>query len=235
MPVEVEELRVSVSRREGESEFVTLASHELRAPVAAIHEIAKTLVGRAGLDADQTAALHDVLLKNTELLAHLLDELLDLSLADAGGITLAPAPLHVRARVEDLVRSLAGDRSAEVVVDVPGELSPLVDAGAFDRIVGNLLVNALLHGRPPVTIAASAGDEGLSVVVEDRGDGVPSEFAPRLFERFARGPRVNGEGSRGSGLGLAIAQMYAQAHGGELSYRDASPHGARFDLVLPTR
>lgn len=223
-------------RPEGESEFVTLASHELRAPVAAIHEIAKTLAGRgASLDADQTAALHEVLLKNTELLAHLLDELLDLSRADAGGIALAPAPLDVRARVEELVRVLAGDRGGEVVVEVPGELSALVDAGAFDRIVGNLLVNALLHGRPPVTIAASSGSEGLSIVVEDRGDGVPGEFAPRLFERFARGPRSNGEGSRGSGLGLAIAQMYTHAHGGELSYREASPHGARFDLVLPAR
>jgi signal transduction histidine kinase len=227
---------MSAVKREGESEFVTLASHELRAPVAAIHEIAKTLAGRAGpVDADQMASLHELLLKNTELLTRLLDELLDLSRADAGGIVLAPAPLAVRARTEDLVRSLAGDRSGDVVVDVPQELSPLVDAEAFDRIVGNLLVNALLYGRPPVTIAASAVEEGLSVVVEDRGDGVPSEFAPRLFERFARGPRTNGETSRGSGLGLAIAQMYAHAHGGELSYRDASPHGARFDLLLPTR
>lgn len=227
---------MSGSRREGESEFVTLASHELRAPVAAIHEIAKTLAGHAGpLTAEQTAALHDVLLKNTDRLARLLDELLDLSRADAAGIALAPEPLPVRARVEGLVRSLAGDRGSEVVVDVPGELSPLVDPRAFDRIVGNLLVNALLHGRPPVTIAASEGADGLTVVVEDRGDGVPSEFAPRLFDRFARGPRVNGEGARGSGLGLAIAQMYAHAHGGDLSYRDASPHGARFDLRLPAR
>ncbi|MGZ4440286.1 MAG: sensor histidine kinase [Gaiellaceae bacterium] len=227
---------MSGSRRKGESEFVTLASHELRAPVAAIHEIAKTLAGRGrALDAEQTAALHDVLLKNTDLLARLLDELLDLSRADAAGIALAPEPLPVRARVEGLVRSLAGDRGSEIVVDVPEELSPLVDPGAFDRIVGNLLVNALLHGRPPVTIAASEGEDGLVVVVEDRGDGVPSEFAPRLFERFARAPRVNGEGARGSGLGLAIAQMYARAHGGELSYRDASPHGARFDLRLPAR
>jgi len=227
---------MSASRREGESEFVSLASHELRAPVAAIHEIAKTLAGHeVALDPEQTAALHDVLLKNTELLARLLDELLDLSRADATGIALAPEPLPVRARVEDLVHALAGDRAAEVVIDVPGELSPLVDPGAFDRIVGNLLANALLHGRPPVTIAARAVDDGLTVVVEDRGDGVPGEFAPRLFERFARGPRVNGETARGSGLGLAIAQMYAQAHGGEVTYHEASPRGARFDLRLPAK
>src|ERR1700690_652399 len=127
---------MSESRREGESEFVTLASHELRAPVAAIHEIARTLAGRAGpLDADQTAALHVVLLKNTEVLTRLVDKLLDLSRADPAGITVEPAPLAGRARVEGLVRALAGDRGGDVVVDVPEELTADVDAGAFDRIV----------------------------------------------------------------------------------------------------
>jgi two-component system, OmpR family, sensor histidine kinase MtrB len=214
---------------------VTLASHELRAPAAAIHEIAKTLAGRAGpLQPDQVSALHEVLLKNTELLTRLLDELLDLSRADAGGIDIAPAPLPIRARVEELVHALASDRAREVVVDIPAELTPLVDAGAFDRIVGNLLANALLHGRPPVTILAGASDGELTVVVEDRGDGVPADFVPRLFERFARGPRSDGEANRGSGLGLAIAEMYAEAHGGNLSYADALPHGARFELVWPT-
>jgi len=224
------------TRPRGESEFVALASHELRAPAAAIHEIAKTLAGRAGpLRADQVSALHELLLKNTELLTRLLDELLDLSRADAGGIDIVPAPLAIRARVEELVHAFAGDRAAEVAVDVPNALTPVVDAAAFDRIVGNLLANALLHGRPPVTIAASESDGELIVVVEDGGDGVPADFAPRLFERFVRGPRPSGDASRGSGLGLAIAQMYAHAHGGELSYLDASPHGARFELVLPTR
>jgi two-component system sensor histidine kinase MtrB len=230
-----EERVVTTSRPPGENEFVTLASHELRAPAAAINEIAKTLAGQAdGLEAGQVAALHQLLLRNTELLTRLLDELLDLSRADAGGISIAPSPLAVRARVEELVHVLGGDRSGEVTVDVASELTSFVDHGAFDRIVGNLIANALLHGRPPVTVTATAGDEALTVVVEDRGDGVPAEFAPRLYDRFARGPRAAGEGSRGSGLGLAIAQMYAHAHGGELIYRDALPRGARFELELPT-
>jgi two-component system, OmpR family, sensor histidine kinase MtrB len=223
------------SRRQGESEFVTLAAHELRSPVVAINEIAKTLAGHTDtLEAGEVAALHQLLLRNTELLTRLLDELLDLSRADAGGITIAAVPLAVRGRVEELVDALGGDRGGEVTVDVPEELSSLVDPGAFDRIVGNLIANALLHGRPPVTITARASDEVLNVVVEDRGDGVPAEFAPRLFDRFARGPRPAGDTSRGSGLGLAIAQLYAQAHGGALTYHDASPRGARFELELPT-
>jgi signal transduction histidine kinase len=68
------------------------------------------------------------------------------------------------------------------------------------------------------------------VVVEDRGAGVPSDFADRLFDRFTRLATNEGEGA---GLGLAIARSYARAHGGSLTYEPANPHGARFRLVLP--
>ena len=97
---------------------------------------------------------------------------------------------------------------------------------ALDRIVSNLLVNAFRYGKPPVVVRAESGLVGLSVVVEDAGDGVAPELVPQLFERFARG------GSEGTGLGLAIARSYARAHQGELSYRPVSPHGASFEVVL---
>jgi two-component system OmpR family sensor kinase len=71
------------------------------------------------------------------------------------------------------------------------------------------------------------------VAVEDRGDGVPTEFVPRLFERFSRSDPSRRRAG-GTGLGLAIAHSYAAAHSGELRYREARPHGARFELVLPS-
>jgi signal transduction histidine kinase len=71
------------------------------------------------------------------------------------------------------------------------------------------------------------------VVVEDSGPGVPPDFVPRLFERFTRSPELHREKS-GSGLGLAIARSYAHAHGGKLLYEAAEPHGARFELVVPS-
>jgi signal transduction histidine kinase len=72
------------------------------------------------------------------------------------------------------------------------------------------------------------------LTVEDRGRGVAPEFVPDLFERFSRseGARVN---AIGTGLGLAIARSYARAHGGDLLYENAIPHGARFQLVLPAQ
>ena len=104
------------------------------------------------------------------------------------------------------------------------------DPNAFDRIVSNLVVNAVRYGRAPITIAARQRDRHLRLTVEDRGGGVAREFVPRLFDRFSRGDEAAGDGS---GLGLSIAKSYAQAHGGELVYESAHPHGARFELVLP--
>ena len=96
----------------------------------------------------------------------------------------------------------------------------------------NLVTNAFRYGVPPIVVRAERSDNHLRVIVEDRGHGVPAEFVPNLFERFTRS-----EGTRaaavGTGLGLAIARSYARAHGGDLVYEDAVPHGARFSVVLP--
>ena len=83
-------------------------------------------------------------------------------------------------------------------------------------------------------VRAVQSDRHFRLTVEDQGHGVAAEFIPDLFERFTRsdGSQRN---AGGTGLGLAIARSYARAHGGDLFYEDALPHGARFELVLPTR
>jgi two-component system sensor histidine kinase MtrB len=117
-----------------------------------------------------------------------------------------------------------------VSVQVEAGLRAVVDPHAFDRIVSNLLVNAIRHGAPPVTLSATRTSEELVVTCEDRGAGVASDFVGSLFERFTRGATRSSEGA---GLGLAIAQVYARAHGGAIHYEPAEPHGARFRLTLP--
>ena len=121
-----------------------------------------------------------------------------------------------------------------VRIDIPPDLEAIVDPDAFDRVVSNLIVNALRYGDAPVRVYAEQPDRYFRLSVEDSGPGVPREFVPQLFERFTRGRRAQ-EGPSGAGLGLAIALQYAQAHGGELLYEDAEPHGARFKLVLPAK
>jgi two-component system, OmpR family, sensor histidine kinase MtrB len=214
------------------SQFIALASHELRAPAAVIHGVAKTVAARAErIDGQQLHALHATLVQHTERLTRLIDELLDLSRLEAKAIAIDRRPLPVRPRIVELVQSVAGERRDEVVVDVPADLEPHVDATAFDRIVGNLVTNALRYGRTPISIRAVQNDRHFRLSVEDQGDGVAPAFVPKLFDRFSRG--VDSGSAAGSGLGLSIAQAYAQAHGGQLFYEDASPHGARFQLVLP--
>jgi signal transduction histidine kinase len=212
-------------------QFIALAAHELRAPFAVMHGIIKTLNARQDLPADQTASLRTALDDQSERTARLIEQLLDLSRLDASSIPIECSRFPIRPRVEDLVRLVAGDRAAEVAVQVPDGLEVFADPTAFDRIVSNLLVNALRHGQAPVTVTARQRDTHFRLTVEDRGRGVESSFVPRLFDRFARS--VKAADSKGSGLGLSIAQSYAQAHGGELVYSHADPHGARFDLVLP--
>ena len=213
------------------SHFIALASHELRAPVAVIHGIGVTLnQRREQLRLEEMGDLHGVLNEQTEHLAHLVNQLLDLSRLEADAIELRKTEITVKPVVEAIVSAVAAEHTDKIDIAVPDDLATQVDPDAFDRIVSNLVVNALKYGAPPVTIAAEQKDTHFRLVVEDRGDGVGKEFVPRLFERFAR---ADEQKKGGSGLGLAIAQSYANAHGGELVYDDAKPRGARFELVLP--
>jgi signal transduction histidine kinase len=166
-------------------------------------------------------------------MATLVEQLLDLSRLDADAIDIEPQPLRVRERVEDVVHAAAAGRTGVVEIDVPPELEAFADVNAFERILTNLVTNALKYGDPPVIVHAEQTDRHFRLSVEDRGRGVAPEFVPDLFERFTRSDASRER--RGTGLGLAIAQAYARAHDGELVYEAAQPHGARFKLVLPPR
>jgi signal transduction histidine kinase len=229
------EARIALERaNEVKSNFVALAAHELRTPMTTIHGFVTTLHHLSDrLDDEQRAQVRDALLQQTERMAGLIEQLLDLSRLDAEAIDIAPEPIRVRDQIEEIVVAVAADPSAvDIVID--DETIAVADRNALERIVSNLVTNAFRYGTPPVTVRAEQSDRHFRLSVEDRGLGVAVEFVPDLFERFSRG-----EGSRaaapGTGLGLAIARSYARAHGGDLLYEDATPHGARFMLVLPAQ
>jgi signal transduction histidine kinase len=227
------EARVALERAdELKSHFVALAAHELRAPVATVHTTAETLWRRgAELSPALVTQLHEHLFAQTERLRLLVEQLLDLSRLEAEAVAIEPVPFVVRRRVEELVTTAAGQRVQDVEIAIPEDLAATADLAAFDRVVSNLLQNALRYGQPPIAVRATQNDRHFRLTVEDRGPGVPAEFVPDLFERFTRGPEVHGRA--GTGLGLAIARSYAHAHRGDLLYEPADPRGARFQLVLP--
>ena len=212
------------------SQFAALASHELRTPAAAIYGAVRTLDAReADLAPEQRAELRRMLTEQSRRLFDIVENLLDLSRLEADSIRIEPTRIVVPERLSAIVDSVF-DSEADVTVDAPEGFAALVDAQAFDRIVSNLVANALRHGAPPIVVSARGSNGELSVTIEDRGRGVADEFVGSLFERFSRGAT---ESSEGAGLGLSIAQSYTRAHGGTLTYEPAEPHGARFRVVLP--
>ena len=208
--------------------FVAIASHELRTPATAVYGVLKTLADRGPhLTEDLRQELLNVGVEQGERLRRLLEELLDLSRLDGRAVAIEPRPVVLRAALADVVHG-ALSASDSVELDVPDDLAAVVDPLVLERVVSNLVANAVRYGSPPIRIVARQRDRHLRVAVEDAGPGVPEELEGRIFDRFARG----GGGDTGHGLGLAIARAYAQAHGGDLVY-DHRPTGARFELLIP--
>jgi signal transduction histidine kinase len=231
---EEREARLALERAdEVKTNFVALAAHELRTPVATVHGLVETIQSRRDdLEESQLVEIEGVLRSQTQRLKSLVEQLLDLSRLDAEAVKIAPQRFRVRPRVQEIVAASVPDRTSDIDLVVEPSLEAEIDPDAFDRIVSNLVVNAIRYGAAPVTVQATQTDRHFRLTVEDRGGGVAPEFVPDLFERFSRSARSR-ERSAGTGLGLAIARSYAQAHHGDLFYEPAQPTGARFRLVLP--
>jgi signal transduction histidine kinase len=215
------------------SDFISIASHELKTPIAVVHGIASTLHLRGNqLNRSQLEELRATLYDQTSHLSALTDELLDLSRLDAGAVDVHPERFRPREQIEGLLPTIAPDRLGEIEVTVPPRLEVVTDPDGFTRIVSNLLTNALRHGDPPVEVRAEH-DGKFKLIVQDSGGGVDPDFVPRLFERFSRSHSSGAKQLGGAGLGLAIARSFARKLGGDLLYEPARPHGACFALVLP--
>jgi signal transduction histidine kinase len=207
--------------------FVAIASHELRTPATSVYGALATVVERGD---ELSPELRDQLLRmgleQGERLRRLVEELLDLSRLDSHVVSVDPRPIVLRALLEEIATATLPPETA-YELDVPGDLAVLADRLVLDRVVSNLLTNAVRYGVPPIVVAAERRDRYLRISVGDQGAGVPDDLRPRLFERFARGTTASG-----SGLGLSIARSYARAHGGDLVY-EHDRDGPRFELIVP--
>jgi signal transduction histidine kinase len=211
-------------------EFVALAAHELRTPATTVYGLAATLAQRE-LPAELVEELQQTLHSQAERMIRLVEQLLDMSRLDAASIPLNPEPIALKAELEQIVRGSALGSEHLVEIDVPESEAVMADRAVLERVVGNLVTNAVRHGEPPVRIVARQHDTHLRLSVQDSGQGIDPEFVPSLFDRFQRSDAARQTGT-GAGLGLSIARLYARAHGGDLVY-EPDAEGARFDLVLP--
>lgn len=207
--------------------FLAAVSHELRTPLTVIAGIAETL-RRLPPDAAAPGELLDPLDRNVRRLDVLVGDVLLLAGLDAGALRLRVEPI----RLDRELRRLAADHGpVGVELDVPEHLVAWSDPRHLDRILSNLLANAVRHGAPPIEVAARAEGDAVRLSVRDHGPGLGDEQLATLTERFARGSRA--DRSTGTGLGLALARELVEHAGGRLWVEDAGP-GARFVVVLPT-
>jgi signal transduction histidine kinase len=209
--------------------FVSRASHELRTPAAAVYGAAETLERRSDeLAPEHVRALQSIVYEQSVRLAELIEKLLDVSRVEAHAVEIKPQRLLVEEVLENLVGAFSG--GTDIELRVPAGLEAKADPVAVDRVVTNLVINAIRHGAPPILVSAHRTSGELRIAVEDGGPGVPADVRAELFEQFTRSAS---SAAPGSGLGLAIARSYARAHGGDVHHEDVSPSGARFELVLP--
>jgi signal transduction histidine kinase len=207
--------------------FIAIASHELRTPATSVYGVLVTLFERRGqLSPETQEELLRTGYEHAERLRRLLEQLLDLSRLDEQAITVDPKPLVLHSVLQEIAEA-ALPGGTPVQVEVGRDVAVVADPHVLERVVSNLLSNAIRYGKPPITVAAEQRDRYFRVAVEDDGAGIAEHLQPRLFERFARG-----DAARGSGLGLAIARAYARAHGGDLVYEPRG-RGARFELIVP--
>lgn len=206
-------------------------AHDLRAPLTVIGGFTEAL-RRTRPDDAEAQRLLDPIERNVRRLGALADDLLAAAGLDAGTLVAAPRTLELGPLLYAAPRELAGyDDTVEVRVEVPDGCVAWVDPGHLDRMLASLLVNARLHGRPPVEVTARRlGTDHVEIAVRDHGDGVAPADLDGLFARFQRGS--GSAATPGMGLGLAIVRELATLAGGDVRHEDAAP-GARLLLRLP--
>ena len=177
----------------------------------------------------QRLKLFDGACRHTAFVTRLLDDLVDVSSIESGGVTPSPESCDVAALLAQAVE-LAG---VDVDVVVPSGLQLYADRGHVQRATVNLISNASKYGRPPVKVIARQEAGAVAIDVQDTGDGVPEELVARMYDKFVRGDGTAGV-KQGAGLGLAIVAGLVKANGGEVTYERPAEGGSRFTCSWPT-
>jgi signal transduction histidine kinase len=211
------------------------ASHELRTPVSVMRTAADVTLSQERRDEAEYREALATVAQQTSRLARLVDDMLVLARADAGGYPMVPAEVDLDAVVGECVRELTPRASAKNI-RVTSHLEPIsvtADEALLRRMFGNLLTNAVIYtpagGAIDVTMAQHPG--AVAVQVADTGPGIAPADRDRVFERFVRLDPARGEG--GAGLGLAIARWVAEAHGGHVDLLSSGPGGSVFSATIP--
>lgn len=215
-----------VSAREREHSFVANVAHELRTPLASLRVQADVSHRHGATEED-----HADLVAELDRLSALVDDLLVLARLDAGEELPAPDP---PAEPRVVLPGLASDETGpEVVVCEVAEGTVPMTGLELERVLDNLIGNALRHARTRVDVGFSRTARESVVSVADDGPGIPAADRERVFDRFSRLDEGRGRDSGGTGLGLAIVRELVRRRGGDIRLRDSSYGGLLVEVSFP--
>ena len=223
-------LKTERDARRFQERLIGIVSHDLRAPLATL-SLACSLLDRGQLDESQQGALSRIR-HAAERMGRIVRELVEYTHTMAGGgIPVDTAPLDLD---EICSRVLSTVTPAERVIYQPArDGTALWDGLLIERLLENLVKNALHYGAPDAAIEVRWRDQGKQLVLEvhNRGDPIPKDLLPRIFDPFRRA--TDRRGKEGLGLGLFIVRQIVDAHGGEVSVRSTAEEGTTFTVTMP--
>ena len=230
-------------------DFVANVSHELRTPLTSIKGYDEALLDGGKVDPETSARFLNIILKQSDRLNFILDDLLQLSKIESGQVQFTREPLHIGSVVERtlaMMKPLADKKRHRLNSQIDADL-PLI-SGDHERLIQvltNLVDNAIKYTPEggQITVAARripafknrAENQhgGIELSVADTGIGIPEQDRPRVFERFYRVDKARSRELGGTGLGLAIVKHIVEGHGGQVWVEANSPTGSRFVVRLP--
>jgi signal transduction histidine kinase len=218
-------------------------SHELKTPVTSIRMFAEMLSGN-GTDPARARGFAGHILRESERLSRLIEDVLDTARPERAMDALHPEPVDIAALVRSIASPFA-ERAREAGIDVrlegadsdAGDVTVETSAPAVERILSNLLDNALKYRRPRdarIVLALERAGSGVRIVVRDNGPGIAGKDRARVFDEFYRA-RYDDYAVKGAGLGLAIARRLARRLGGDIRVDSKEGQGSTFTLSLPAK
>jgi heavy metal sensor kinase len=218
-------------------QFSSNVAHELKTPLTILRGEAELALSKR-MSSEQGQQLAATFLEESVRISNIVDDLLTLSRADDGQMSLDEDPVNLAPMIEDLseeAQILAGDCDLAVELGVNDPVTVLGDAVQLRRLFRSLVTNAVRYTDPGGAIRLQSRREGskVQVAVEDAGLGIPAEALPKIFDRFYRVDRARSRARGGSGLGLPLAKWIAEAHGGRITVTSEVGRGSRFVVTLP--
>jgi two-component system, OmpR family, phosphate regulon sensor histidine kinase PhoR len=219
-------------------DFVANVSHELKTPITSIKGFSETLLDGAMKDESTLEAFLSIILKESDRLQSLIEELLDLSKIEQQGFHLNIEVLDISKLLDETMTMLNGRAEEKniTLVMVDNVTKPLIEGDYYrlKQVFINLLSNAINYtpSEGYVEIAIKEDDVKVHVQIKDTGIGIEKEEIPRIFERFYRVDKARSRNSGGTGLGLAIVKHIVEAHKGSISVQSVINKGTSFTISL---